>query len=316
MSATAAPSPSRTPLFYNGRVTEMFPNEREGGNHSTEMEDCGPLAERIAAAEAGELAARASSQAKADLLAMMGHELRTPLNAISGYVQLLTLGVYGPVSPDQHGILMRVDRAQRHLLRLVTDLTDVLRLESGHLAINVADVRLGDLAPDLESMIGPQARARSIAFIITSDDDCVVRADRERLLQILINLLSNAIKYTPPGGDVRITAGAEHGLAHIDVTDTGIGMTPDELDHLFTKFYRSTNRLAREAGGTGLGLAICRSLVELHGGQIAVRSSPGHGSTFSVFLPIDGSNQPLVGNDERTSAAVSAGSSRAGPPVA
>jgi signal transduction histidine kinase len=93
----------------------------------------------------------------------------------------------------------------------------------------------------------------------------------------------------------------------VNVTDSGIGMTPDELDQLFTKFFRSTHRLARDVGGTGLGLAICRSLVELHGGQIAVRSSPGHGSTFSVYLPIDGAGQLLVGHDQLPAVAVAPG---------
>ncbi len=291
MSATAAPSPSRTPLSYTGRVTEMFPNEQQGGNQSTDTEDRDPLAKRIAAAEAAEIAARASSKAKTDLLAMMGHELRTPLNAISGYVQLLTLGVYGVVTPDQHGILMRVDRAQRHLLRLVTDLTDVLRLESGRLAINVSDVRLGDLAPDLESMIGPQARARSISFILSSDEDCAVRADRERLLQILINLLSNAIKYTPSGGTIQLdypsrARGDDNPrIAYVRVRDTGPGIPLDRQSAIFEPFVQLESPVSGRPEGVGLGLAISRDLARAMDGELRVRSEPGAGCSFTLSLP-------------------------------
>jgi two-component system, OmpR family, phosphate regulon sensor histidine kinase PhoR len=167
---------------------------------------------------------------------------------------------------------------------------------------------LGTLLQPIVASLRPQADARRQTMTLLVPPDLpVIAGDAGCLTQVFTNLLSNAIKYTPSGGDVRITAGAEHGLAHIDVTDTGIGMTPDELDQLFTKFFRSTNRLVREVGGTGLGLAICRSLIELHGGQIAVRSRPGHGSTFSVYLPLAGPGQALVGNDRRPESALASG---------
>lgn len=291
MSTTVAPSSSRTLQSYTGRVTEMFLNDEQGGNGHTRTEESDPLSLRVAAAEAAEVAARASSQAKTDLLAMMGHELKTPLNAISGYVQLLTLGVYGPVSPDQHGILMRVDRAQRHLLRLVTDLTDVLRLESGHLAIHVTEVELSDLVPDLESMIGPQARARSISFVASCGAGCVVMADRERLLQILINLLSNAVKYTPPGGTIefdcpsRKLGGDDPGMVRLRVRDTGPGIPIDRQSAIFEPFVQLESPTPTRPEGVGLGLSISRDLARAMDGELRVRSDPGAGSSFTLSLP-------------------------------
>ncbi len=290
MSAIVAPPPARTPISYTGRETRMFPNEDQGGNHGIDLDEPEMLAMRVAAAEAAEVAARASSQAKADLLAMMGHELRTPLNAISGYVQLLALGVYGAVSPDQHAILTRVELAQRHLLRLVTDLTDVLRLESGHLAINLTDVRVADLIPELQSMIGPQATARSIAFAVTGGEDCVVRADRERLLQVLINLLSNAIKYTPAGGTIQLDCPSRASghddprIVHIRVRDTGPGIPLVKQSSIFEPFVQLESPTPGRREGVGLGLAISRDLARAMDGELRVRSDPGAGSSFTLSL--------------------------------
>lgn len=249
------------------------------------------LARRVAEAEAAEDAALKSSQAKADLLAMMGHELRTPLTAISGYVQLLTLGVYGPVTPDQQGVLTRVDRAQRHVLRLVSDLTDVLRLESGHLVMNVTEVRLGDLVPDLESMIGPQAREHALSFTVAGVEGCVVVADRERLLQILINLLSNAIKYTPAGGSIvldcpsRASAGDDPCTAYLRVRDTGPGIPLDKQSAIFEPFVQLGASATGHREGVGLGLAISRDLARAMGGELRVRSDRDAGSSFTLSMP-------------------------------
>ncbi len=251
---------------------------------------------------------RAADRLKTEFVSLVSHELRTPLTSIKGYVDLLATGEVGPLNGDQLEFLGVVQQNADRLVSLINDLLDISRIEAGRVMLHPQPLSLGPLLQPIVASLRPQADARRQTMTLLVPPDLpVIAGDAGCLTQVFTNLLSNAIKYTPPGGDVRITAGAEHGLAHIDVTDTGIGMTPDELDQLFTKFFRSTNRLVREVGGTGLGLAICRSLVELHGGRITVRSRPGHGSTFSVYLPLDGPGQPFVGSDRRPEPVVASG---------
>jgi PAS domain S-box-containing protein len=251
---------------------------------------------------------RAADRLKTEFVSLVSHELRTPLTSIKGYVDLLATGEVGPLTGDQQEFLGVVKQNADRLVSLINDLLDISRIEAGRVMLHPQALSLGPLLQPIVASLRPQADARRQTMTLLAPPDLpVIAGDAGCLAQVFTNLLSNAIKYTPPGGDVQITARAEHGLVHIDVTDTGIGMTPDELDQLFTKFFRSTNRLVREVGGTGLGLAICRSLIELHGGQIVVRSRPGHGSTFSVYLPLAGPGQALVGNDRRPEPAVASG---------
>jgi PAS domain S-box-containing protein len=251
---------------------------------------------------------RAADRLKTEFVSLVSHELRTPLTSIKGYVDLLTTGEAGPMNADQLEFLGIVKNNADRLVSLINDLLDISRIEAGKVVLNWQPLSLGPLLQHVVTSLRPQMVARMQAVTLVAPADLpLLTGDVGCLTQVFTNLLSNASKYTPNGGDVRITASADYGLAQVNVTDSGIGMTPDELDQLFTKFFRSTHRLARDVGGTGLGLAICRSLVELHGGQIAVRSSPGHGSTFSVYLPIDGAGQLLVGHDQLPAVAVAPG---------
>ena len=232
-----------------------------------------------------------ASGARSDLLAMMGHELRTPLNAISGYVQLLSTGVYGPVNAAQVDALARVDRAQRHLQQLVRDLTDLVRVESGHLILETSEIAVTDLAADLESMVGPQARAKNIELVFEGCDERRVVADRARLMQVLLNLLSNAIKFTPEGGTIRLDCPSRDGsvlmesVAFLRVRDTGPGIPRDKQATIFEPFVQVGAAGNRPSEGAGLGLTISRHLARAMEGDLRVRSELGMGSSFTISLP-------------------------------
>jgi signal transduction histidine kinase len=246
---------------------------------------------RIVGAAPRKVPEGAASGARSDLLAMMGHELRTPLNAISGYVQLLSRGVYGPVNAAQVDALARVDRAQRHLQQLVRDLTDLVRVESGHLILETTEIAVTDLAADLESMVGPQARAKNIALVFAECGERRVVADRARLMQILLNLLSNAIKFTPEGGIIRLDCPSREGsvlmesVAFLRVRDTGPGIARDKQATIFEPFVQVHASGGRPSEGAGLGLTISRHLARAMEGDLRVRSEPGAGSSFTVSLP-------------------------------
>ena len=252
-------------------------------------------AERAARADAEEARARAeeANRAKSQFLATMSHELRTPLNAIAGHVQLLALGIHGPLGEAQREALTRVDRAQHHLLGLINDVLNYARIESGRVEYDLQPVRAADVVRDVATMVEPQLQAKGLLFDVRLPDEAagalLVRADREKLLQILLNLLSNAVKFTPAGGRVAVEAAAgdapgEPDVVLVHVVDTGIGIPSDKLEAVFEPFVQVRSDFARGAGGTGLCLAIIRDLARGMGGDLRARSVEGAGSTFTVTL--------------------------------
>jgi signal transduction histidine kinase len=241
------------------------------------------------ALEAARAGAEAASLAKTQFLATMSHELRTPLNAIGGHVQLVELGIHGPVTPAQHGALDRVQRAQRHLLGLINDVLNYAKLEAGRVEYDLAPVVLADLVADVAPMIEPQLAAKRHAYAVALDGvaDAVALADREKARQVLLNLLSNAAKFTPPGGRVTVAAAGVPGrpdLVALRVADTGPGIPADQLERVFEPFVQVRTGLTREHDGTGLGLAISRDLARGMGGDLTAESTPGEGSTFTLTL--------------------------------
>jgi signal transduction histidine kinase len=215
----------------------------------------------------------------------MSHELRTPLNAISGYAELLSLGLRGPTTPEQQEDLGRIMRSQRHLLSVINDILNFARLETGHLEYHLANVRAADLLGDLESLIRPQLVAKHLEF--SSEpvrEDIVVRADAEKVRQVLLNLLANAVKFTAPGGHIRISCECDDARVYLRVTDTGIGIPTDRRASIFEPFVQLHRTLAQPSEGTGLGLAISRDLARGMGGELTVESEPGMGSTFTLLL--------------------------------
>jgi PAS domain S-box-containing protein len=235
--------------------------------------------------------AEAANRTKDEFLAMISHEFRTPLNAISGHVQLLTLGIHGPLSDAQHDALLRVDRAQRFLLRLINDLLNVARLKAGQLDYDIQPVALGEVFAELDSMIGPQLEAKSIAYEVRVDPSTSVLADREKLVQVLLNLLSNAVKFTPAGGRVTIDtarrASVPNAADHcfIRVRDTGAGVPLNKQSAIFEPFVRVDTSSSARTVGAGLGLSISRDLARGMGGELRVRGGEGAGASFTLSLP-------------------------------
>jgi signal transduction histidine kinase len=218
----------------------------------------------------------------------MSHELRTPLNAISGYTAILDMGIHGPVNEAQRDTLGRIDRSQRHLLRLINEILNLARIEAGHIDYQIVDVEVAALVAGVTPMIEPQLESRGIAFHVQVEPRLAVRADTDRAQQVLLNLLSNAAKFTAAGGVVKVsaaTASAAPGQVEILVSDTGVGIPEDKLEAIFDPFVQVDTLRHRTAEGTGLGLAISRDLARGMGGDLTARSVPSAGSTFVFRLP-------------------------------
>ncbi|MEP6729466.1 MAG: CHASE3 domain-containing protein [bacterium] len=229
-----------------------------------------------------------ANAAKGMFLANMSHELRTPLNAIAGHVQLIEMGLHGPVSQEQHAALDRIARAQRHLLSLINDVLNYTRLEAGRVPFSLTAVDVGQAMNDVSAMVEPQMQAAGLSFSSSmGTEPYVVWADEEKLRQILINLFSNATKFTPSGG--RVSFGiAPHEtnetLVELRVSDTGIGIPSDKLDEVFDPFVQLAAVTAPSNQGVGLGLAISRDLARGMGGELTVWSREELGSTFTLTL--------------------------------
>ena len=236
---------------------------------------------QTAAAEADQ-----ANRAKSDFLATMSHELRTPLNAIAGYVDLMEMGLRGPLTEQQRSDLARIRHNQQALLSIINDILNFARLESGRVEYRVEDVPLGEVLQGMRPLIEPQVQAKGLTYAdCTADPALRVRADREKLQQVLLNLLSNAIKFTDPGGSVQMSCEHGGGEVRVRVRDTGRGIPADKLEAIFEPFTRVESAHTRTTEGTGLGLAISRDLARAMGGDITVRSALGEGSAFTLILP-------------------------------
>jgi signal transduction histidine kinase len=216
---------------------------------------------------------------------MVSHELRTPLTSIQGYAELLLEDKR--ITEEQRETLTIIKKNSDRLLGLVNDLLDLSRMEAGKIDLHRANLDLARLIPQVAGSLRPLIDAKRQRLKLDLGEALpAVWADQDRVTQILTNLISNAHKYTLAEGNITVAARRDDGFVRVDVTDTGMGLSPEDQAQLFTKFFRAHERLPQAGGGTGLGLVICRLLVELHGGRITVSSTPGQGSTFSFSLPV------------------------------
>jgi len=237
--------------------------------------------ERAARSEAD-----AANQVKTQFLATMSHELRTPLNAIGGYAELLELGIHGPVTDAQRDVLSRIQRSQHHLLSLINNVLNLVKLDTHHVRYDLSPVSLATILEFVAEATGPQIRAKHLRYDAGGcSRELAVHADPEKLRQILLNLLSNAIKFTDDGGAIAIACSADRSTVRIHVRDAGIGIAADQQEKIFEPFVQVDRRLNRPMEGTGLGLAISRELARGMGGELTVESRLGEGATFTLSLP-------------------------------
>jgi len=225
--------------------------------------------------------AERANLAKSEFLSRMSHELRTPLNAVLGFAQLLQLE---GLSPEHHDSVEQIIKGGQHLLGLINEVLDIGRIETGGLALSVESVVVREVIESAADLVRPMASDRCVSVVVDGEGNATVMTDRERLQQVLLNLLSNAVKYNRDSGTVTVSwEMAVDGRVSIDVTDTGIGIAPEQMGRLFTPFERLGAELTG-VEGTGLGLILVRRLVEALGGTVSVRSEQGVGSTFRVEL--------------------------------
>jgi signal transduction histidine kinase len=227
-----------------------------------------------------------ANRAKSDFIAVMSHELRTPLNAIAGYVELLLLGVDGTVTDKQRESLLRIQRNEEHLLTLINDVLDFARVEAGQQVFSIGRIPVAEALHSLEPLIEPDVRRKDIGLVFTPiDPSLTARADGEKLRRILLNFASNAVKFTPRGGEVRLGADRDDSRVRIWVSDNGIGVPADQLDHVFDPFVQMDVGKTRRYEGVGLGLTIARDLAKGMNGEARLERNETGGCTAVLLLP-------------------------------
>jgi signal transduction histidine kinase len=230
------------------------------------------------------LAIQEANRLKTEFVSMVSHELRTPLTSIQGYAELMLEDER--ITEEQRESLTIVKKNSNRLLALINDLLDLSRIEAGRVDLHRTSLDLARLIPEVAGSLRPLIEAKRQRLRLDFGEALpAVWADEDRVTQILTNLISNAHKYTLMEGSITVAARRDDGFVRVDVSDTGIGLSPEDQAQLFTKFFTAHHRSPQAGGGTGLGLVITRLLVELHGGRITVSSAPGQGSTFSFSLP-------------------------------
>src|SRR5258708_10983138 len=230
--------------------------------------------------------AESANRAKSAFLANMSHELRTPLNAIIGFSEIIKTQTFGPRSeryPDYAG---HIFSSGTHLLALINDILNLSKLEAGRLALEEEEVDLDAMIESCMTLVETQARQAKVQLSVSLDAHVhTIRADDRRLRQILVNLLSNAVKFTPEGGHIRLSSARENGGLAITVSDTGIGMAPEDIPKAMIPFGQVDSKIRRKREGTGLGLPLAKQLVELHGGTFRIESKVNGGTAVTFVLP-------------------------------
>jgi signal transduction histidine kinase len=231
-------------------------------------------------------AAESANRAKSGFLAVISHELRTPLNAIMGYVELLLLELDGPLTDSQRGILDRIRQSQRHLLALIEDVLGFAQVEAGRLSFALQPVVIREALAAIEPLITHEAEKKNLTLSIADTDPAIVAiADPGKLRQIILNLVTNAIKFTPQGGQVSVESKRDGNNVIVRVSDTGIGISPENLAHVFEPFFQVDQGGTRRYPGVGLGLSIVRDVVLAMNGDVAIESEVGVGTTVSIRVP-------------------------------
>jgi len=277
-------------LSVGSDVTDRMQAEEQIHRLNNELRRHGRILEQRVAERTAELViardqAESADRIKSAFLATMSHELRTPLNSIIGFTGIMLQGLAGPLNEEQHKQLGMVQGSSRHLLALINDVLDISKIESGQLDLSYTTFGLKPSIEKVIKLVSPLAEKKGISLALDiADDDASVTSDQLRLEQVLLNLLNNAVKFTDRG-HVRISCRSDNDPYFISVSDTGIGIQPEEIQGLFQPFHQIDTGLSRKREGTGLGLSICKKLMDMMGGTIEVESQWGRGSTFTIRFP-------------------------------
>jgi signal transduction histidine kinase len=228
-----------------------------------------------------------ANEHKSQFLANMSHELRTPLNAVIGFSEVLLERMFGELNEKQEEYLNDILSSGRHLLSLINDILDLSKIEAGRMELEAVDFDLPHAIDNALVLVRERAARHGLALDTAVDARLgTVRGDERKIKQVLLNLLSNAVKFTPEGGRIQVRAARVDGAAEISVTDTGVGIAPEDQEAVFEEFRQVGTDYAKKREGTGLGLALARRFVELHGGRMWVKSHLGEGSTFTFTIPV------------------------------
>ena len=222
---------------------------------------------------------------KTEFLTLVSHQLRTPLTSIKGYLELLTGEDGEPLTPTQHRFLTTADRNADRLTTLVNDLLFLMQVDAGAIELHLAPTDIGELLRSALASAAPAAAAKGVLLAQEGEGPVLALCDRGRIVQVVEGLVANAITFTPAGGRIAVRGLRVAGGVEIAVSDTGIGIPPDEQEQLFDRFFRASSATNGVFPGTGLGLAIAQSIAEAHQSRIVVESTPGRGSTFRLLLP-------------------------------
>ncbi|RZJ98054.1 MAG: PAS domain-containing protein [Brevundimonas sp.] len=232
--------------------------------------------------------AEAANQAKSEFLANMSHELRTPLNAINGFSEIMAGELFGPLGHDKYkGYAGDILKSGQHLLSLINDILDMAKIEAGKLTLHYEQVSVKEVVDDATRLMRGKIQDAGLNLLVDAPDLPDIEADHRGLKQVVLNLISNAVKFTPEGGDIVVALSRlDDDRLRVAVTDTGIGIAPEDLARLARPFEQVEGQHSKTTQGTGLGLALTKSLIELHGGELVMQSAPGEGTTVSFDLPI------------------------------
>ncbi len=266
-----------TPLIINGILKGRVLSFRD-------------VTEKVEAEKAlikAKIHAEEANRTKSEFLATMSHELRTPLNSVIGFSDILQAQLFGTLNERQLKYVKNISISGNHLLNLINDILDISRIESGDISLSFDTVYIADIFEDVKNIAIPFATSRNISLeFVARPDDLKICVDKTKFKQILHNLVNNALKFTPENGHVNIDAKKSGNITEISVMDNGIGIPEEKLDVIFEPFKQVDSSLSRNYGGTGLGLMIVKKFVEMHGGEISVKSELTKGSTFTIILPI------------------------------
>jgi signal transduction histidine kinase/HAMP domain-containing protein len=280
--------PRREMRLEDGRWVRLSRSSAHEGGFVVIVSDITELKQREAALHQAKDQAEAASRAKTEFLANMSHELRTPLNAVIGLSEIISGEVMGPIgTPKYKEFAADIVSSGRHLLEIINDILDSVKLQSGKMTLHLQPTSIDDILDSATRIVREQAESSGIKLVSSIEPGiALVNGDTVRLRQVVLNLVSNAIKFTPRGGLIAVTAQQTEGHVRIAVSDTGIGIAAEDIPKALEPFSQVDNSLSRKYGGTGLGLPLSKLYVEGHSGTLSIESVRGHGTTVSFTVPI------------------------------